>query len=250
MAQGQQGPCRPTASPARALRQRLGEMAAVGAGGGRPGHTYPGPPSTEAPPGRSQGSAGGGPRGREARYDTNRPAGWGGEGAAGRRRPAAAGRHGDAWGRSACPPPSTAMGPKRPKTGGVASAGAAAKSWEAALVSAHLEEVKAAEGQGRGRQAPDPNVGGGWGEPGLRRPSSLLRPGCGGVAAGGSAGSPGWPRGREADRPDGRWSCPSVAPRPGPQQRPGGFLAFPPRRFSFWGAGYQVLAGSELFINC
>ncbi|XP_074449495.1 sperm-associated antigen 17 [Larus michahellis] len=32
------------------------------------------------------------------------------------------------------------MGPKRPKTGGVASAGAAAKSWEAALVSAHLEE--------------------------------------------------------------------------------------------------------------
>ncbi|XP_064321296.1 sperm-associated antigen 17 isoform X2 [Phalacrocorax carbo] len=37
------------------------------------------------------------------------------------------------------------MGPKRPKTGGVASTGAAAKSWEAALVSAHLEEVKAAE---------------------------------------------------------------------------------------------------------
>ncbi|KAM6286776.1 sperm-associated antigen 17 [Spheniscus humboldti] len=32
------------------------------------------------------------------------------------------------------------MGPKRPKTGGVASTGAAAKSWEAALVSAHLEE--------------------------------------------------------------------------------------------------------------
>ncbi|KAM9301129.1 sperm-associated antigen 17 [Morus bassanus] len=32
------------------------------------------------------------------------------------------------------------MGPKRPKTGGVASAGAAAKSWEAALVSAPLEE--------------------------------------------------------------------------------------------------------------
>ncbi|KAM6093522.1 sperm-associated antigen 17 [Chlamydotis macqueenii] len=32
------------------------------------------------------------------------------------------------------------MGPKRPKTGPVASAGAVAKSWEAALVSAHLEE--------------------------------------------------------------------------------------------------------------
>ncbi|XP_075021977.1 sperm-associated antigen 17 [Calonectris borealis] len=32
------------------------------------------------------------------------------------------------------------MGPKRPKTDGVASTGAAAKSWEAALVSAHLEE--------------------------------------------------------------------------------------------------------------
>ncbi|XP_075620557.1 sperm-associated antigen 17 [Balearica regulorum gibbericeps] len=32
------------------------------------------------------------------------------------------------------------MGPKRPKTAGVAAAGAAAKSWEAALVSAHLEE--------------------------------------------------------------------------------------------------------------
>ncbi|XP_050750257.1 sperm-associated antigen 17 [Gymnogyps californianus] len=32
------------------------------------------------------------------------------------------------------------MGPKRPKTGGVASAGAVVKSWEAALVSAHLEE--------------------------------------------------------------------------------------------------------------
>lgn len=46
----------------------------------------------------------------------------------------------------------TAMGPKRPKTGGVASAGpAVSNSWEAGLVSAHLEEVKAAEGQGRGR---------------------------------------------------------------------------------------------------
>ncbi|KAM6144590.1 sperm-associated antigen 17 [Phoenicopterus ruber ruber] len=32
------------------------------------------------------------------------------------------------------------MGPKRPKTGGVASAEAAATNWEAALVSAHLEE--------------------------------------------------------------------------------------------------------------
>ncbi|GAB0177577.1 sperm-associated antigen 17 [Grus japonensis] len=32
------------------------------------------------------------------------------------------------------------MGPKRPKTAGVAAAGVAAKSWEAALVSAHLEE--------------------------------------------------------------------------------------------------------------
>ncbi|XP_026699882.1 sperm-associated antigen 17 [Athene cunicularia] len=32
------------------------------------------------------------------------------------------------------------MGPKRPKTGGVASAGAAVKNWEAALVSAPLEE--------------------------------------------------------------------------------------------------------------
>ncbi|XP_068026773.1 LOW QUALITY PROTEIN: sperm-associated antigen 17-like, partial [Melanerpes formicivorus] len=41
------------------------------------------------------------------------------------------------------------MGPKRPKTSVVASAGAEVNSWEAALVAAPFEEVKAAEGQGR-----------------------------------------------------------------------------------------------------
>lgn len=44
----------------------------------------------------------------------------------------------------------SAMGPKRFKTGGVASAGAADKSWEAALVAARLQEVKAAKGGQRG----------------------------------------------------------------------------------------------------
>lgn len=130
----------PTGRPASALRQRLGEEA-------QGGHAQTATPSTKAPSGGHTPPGGGTPA--RGTYRTNRPAAWRGEGAAGRRLPAGAGRHGDAWSLSVA---RTAMGPKRPKTGGAAApAGGPVSNWEPALVSARLEEVKAAEGQGRGR---------------------------------------------------------------------------------------------------
>lgn len=73
------------------------------------------------------------------------------DGEAASRGHAGTGRRGDAWG---LPAAGTAMAPKRAKAGGAAaaaaasSAGTAAKSWEAELVSAPLEEVKAKGGRG------------------------------------------------------------------------------------------------------
>lgn len=101
----------------------------------------------------------------------------------------------------------SAMGPKRFKTGGVASAGAADKSWEAALVAARLQEVKAAKGGAAGRAVPGVEgvKGDDDGGPGLRS-------GPGGRRVG---------PGRPVDRPGGRRSCSPPGPR-----SPAGFLLF------------------------
>lgn len=132
----------------------------------------------------------------------------------------------------------TAMGPKRSKSDRE-SLVPGLPSWEPALVSARLEEVKAADGQSRRR--------GGKGGSGLEETRTAPRPGDRGCR--GAPRRSGVALGRAVSGPDVRWSPLPLCPLP-PSVALRVSLLLLTSTLSFLGSGCQVSARSELFINC
>lgn len=125
------------------------------------------------------------------------------------------------------------MGPKQPKSGRDTPV-SVLPTWEPALVSARLEEVKAAEGQSRRRGGSGERSGGGSGRcpaRGSRLPEVQGGPG------------------RAVNGPDVRRSPPAPLP-PATSVALRVSLLLLSSALSFLGSGCQVSARSELFINC